>query len=187
MKYRHGSTVHTLSLSRGFTLIEMMVGVAIMAILAAIAVPSFAALHQNVARRTALNNFWHAIFLARSEAVKRNSVIALCRSSDGSSCNNNALDWSSGWIVFDNLDHDEPATRDINEPILQVFSSWPTGHITSNRKTFSFRAGNQGVVNGTVVFCDASGHNAQAIIISHTGRPRQSSRDASNKPLQCTS
>ena len=186
MNTGHGTTFRARSIVRGYTLMEMMIAVAIMAILAAIAVPSFAAIQQNAARRTALNNFWHAIFLARSEAVKRNSVIAMCRSSDGISCNNTGTDWSGGWIVFDNLDHDEPATRDSNEPILQTYSAWPTGHITSNRKTFSFRASTQGAVNGTIVFCDASGRSAQAIIISHTGRPRQSSRDANNKPLTCT-
>ena len=182
MKHCHGSTT-----TRGLTLIELIISLSIIAILIAVAIPSFATLQQNSARRTALNNFWHAIFLARSEAVKRNAVIALCKSRDGQTCDNSTGDWSDGWIVFDNLDHDEPAQRDANEPILQIYQAWPGVHITSNRKTFSFRPVTQGAVNGTIVFCDAAGHAAQAIIISHTGRPRQSSRDADNKPLQCMS
>lgn len=173
--------------SRGFTLIEMLIALAIAAILAAVAIPSFATMEQNAARRTALNNFWHAIFLARSEAIKRNAVVAICKSNDGQSCDNNADDWSMGWIVFDNLDHDEPAQRDDAEPILRAYPAWPTGHITANRKnkTFSFRPTTQGAVNGTIVFCNANGQAAEAIIISHTGRPRQSHRDARNKPLKC--
>ncbi len=182
MKNRHGSTVN----NNGFTLIEMMITMAVLAILAAVAIPSFATIQQNTARRTAMNNFWHAIFLARSESLKRNAVIAICKSKNGITCDNNLSDWSAGWIVFDNLDHDEPAQRDSQEPLLQVYSAWQTGHITSNRPTFSFRPTTQGAVNGTIVFCDIDGKSAQAIIISHTGRPRQSSRDASNKPLQCT-
>jgi len=41
-------------------------------------------------------------------------------------------------------------------------------------------------VNGTLVFCDPRGSSsARAIVISHTGRPRVSRRDSSNKPLKC--
>ena len=182
MKFCHGLTINV----RGITLLEMLVTLAVAAILAAIAVPSFAAIQQNSQRRVAMDNFWHAIFLARSEAVKRNSVIAICKSADGITCNNAAGDWSAGWMVFDNLDHDEPAQRDDDEPVLQVYAPWHNGHVTSNRQTFSFRATTQGAVNGTIVFCDARGNaDARAIIISHTGRPRQSQRDASNKPLIC--
>jgi type IV fimbrial biogenesis protein FimT len=171
--------------SSGVTLIELMIVVAVVAILSAIAAPGFASMRQAAARKTALDTFWHSIFLARSEAIKRNGVIALCRSVDGLTCGAASMDWSSGWIVFENRDHDEPATRDADEPILQVFKPESTIRITSNRTTFSFRPTTQGVVNGTIVFCDQSGRG-EAIIISHTGRPRQSARDASNKPLQCT-
>lgn len=169
--------------SSGVTLIELMVVVAIMAILSAIAAPGFASMQHAAARRTAIDNFWHAIFHARSEAIKRNEVIAICRSADGLTCSDN-VDWSDGWIVFENLDHDEPATRDGSEPVLQIFKSQTGVRITSNRQTFSFRPTTQGAVNGTIVFCDLSGRG-EAIIISHTGRPRQSTRDASDKPLQC--
>ena len=76
--------------------------------------------------------------------------------------------------------------RDYGEPVLSVHAGWRGGHITSNRKAFSFRPIIQGVVNGTVLFCDPRGNaHARAIIISHTGRPRVSQRDSSNKPLRC--
>lgn len=170
----------------GLTLIELMVTLAVLAILLGVAIPSFAEIQQNSARRAAMDDFWHAIFLARSEAIKRNSVVALCKSVDGISCANTATDWAAGWLVFDNLDHDEPAERDASEPVLRVYTAHHNGPITSNRKTFSFRPDTQGSVNGTIVFCDARGPNAaRAIIISHTGRPRQSQRDASNRPLSC--
>jgi len=72
--------------------------------------------------------------------------------------------------------------------VLRIYNAVEDISVTSNhgRQTFSFSPYAQGSVNGTIVFCDARGSDeARAIIISHTGRPRQSKRDASNQPLSC--
>ena len=62
----------------------------------------------------------------------------------------------------------------------------PAGTITSNRPAYSFRPVHQGLVNGTLLFCDREGGAAaRAIIISPTGRPRVSRRDSDNRPLHC--
>lgn len=170
----------------GFTLVELITSLTIVAILAAIAVPSLATIQQNTLRRHSVDSFWHAIFLARNEAIKRNSVVALCKSGTGTRCDNSPGNWSSGWIVFDNLDHDEPAQLDSGEPILRIYNATAKINVSSNRQTFSFRPVAQGAVNGTIVFCDIRGSSAaRAIIISHTGRPRQSNKDASGRPLNC--
>lgn len=173
--------------TQGVTLIEMLATVSLVAILGALAAPSFRNLTLNSERSATVNNFFHALFLARSEAIKRGAVVTVCKSADGSTCLSSGA-WNSGWIVFVNQDHDEAPVRDEGEPILQVYSGWPRGEITSNRPAYSFRPYVQGVVNGTIIFCDSRGSaEARAIIISHTGRPRISQRDASNRPLQCGS
>lgn len=171
---------------QGVTLIELLTCLAILAVLATVATPSFSEMRLNATRRARLNDVWHAIFLARNEAIKRNSVVVLCKSPDGMRCNNGPGNWANGWIVFDNLDHDEPAQVDRGEPVLRIYGSSQDINISSNRQTFAFRPVAQGAVNGTLVFCDGRGNSAaRAIIISHTGRPRQSARDASNRPLTC--
>ncbi len=172
----------------GVTLIEALITLTIVAVLASTAAPSFMELQRNTIRRSAMNNVWHAIFLARNEAIKRNSVVVLCKSYNGVNCDNSRGDWSAGWLVFENLDHDAPAQVDSDEPILRIYNA--TGQISvrpnGERQFFSFRPVAQSAANGTIVFCDSRGSDAaRAIIISQTGRPRQSSKDASNRPLTC--
>ena len=173
--------------SQGVTLIETMATVAIVAIVGSVAIPSFMSLHRAANRTAIVNDFVHSIFLARSEAIKRNSVVSICRSNDGNRCDNDAPNWNGGWIVFENLDHDAPAALDPGEPILYRHQGIDGGVFTSNRVSFSFRAYAQGDVTGTLVYCPAKGasKDGRAIIISHTGRPRTSSRDASGKALKC--
>jgi len=85
--------------ARGFTLIELMVAVMILAILITLTVPSF----NNAALSGKLGGFANDLVasaqLARSEAIKRNATVMLCASSDGASCD--APDgWETGWIVI---------------------------------------------------------------------------------------
>lgn len=172
--------------SHGVSLLELLTAISVLAILGAIAMPGLSDLRHDAGRTVAVNDFIHAMFLARSEAIKRGSVVSLCKSSDGNACMNKSPDWNAGWMVFANEDRDDPPVRDAEEPVLWVYAGWPEGHITSNRPAYSFRPTTQGVVNGTILFCDRRGSaHARAIIISHTGRPRVSQRDASNKPLRC--
>ena len=172
--------------SGGFTLVELMIASAVLAILGSLAVPVFTGLLYDSTRSNAVNAFVHTVFLARSEAMNRGETVSICKSSDGNSCNNTASDWNTGWIAFANIDRDEPPVRDENEPVLALQGAWPQGRITANRTAFSFRPHIQGIVNGTIVFCDPRGSaTARAVIISHSGRPRLAQRDASNRPLRC--
>ena len=172
----------------GTTLVELLTTLTIVAVLATVAVPSFHTFHLNNQRATVVNGFLHALFLARSEAIKRGQTVSVCRSSDGRNCESRSGDWRGGWIVFANRDRDDPPERDSGEDLIASSGGWPDGSITSNRGAYSFRPTTQGVVNGTIVFCDSRGSAyARAIIISHTGRPRVAQRDSEGKPLRCPS
>ena len=76
----------------GFTLIELMVTVAVLAILTAIALPNYQAFVLNSRMTAQANDFLASLQLARSEAVKRNAPISM-----------NAIggDWANGWQITD--------------------------------------------------------------------------------------
>ena len=85
--------------SRGFTLIEMMIAILIGAVLLAIGVPSFrdAALGSKLSNIA--NDLNASVQVARSEAIKRNVPVTLCRSTNGTSCTDDS-EWATGWIIL---------------------------------------------------------------------------------------
>ena len=104
---------------QGFTLIELMVTVAVLAIVLSIAVPSFQTLITNNKSQTMGDEFAQALNFARSEAVKNKKRVSICASSNGTSCTGS---WSEGFIVFqDNAASDTAAAISLG-PILKV---WP--------------------------------------------------------------
>lgn len=86
---------------KGFTLVELMVTVAILAIVLAIAVPSFQGLIRDQQATTVANEVVSAIALARSEAIKRNRNVTVCRrNAAGTDCDS-GTNWAAGWAVVD--------------------------------------------------------------------------------------
>ena len=100
----------------GATVLELMVTLAIAAILVTTGVPSFQnyLLRQHV--RAAVNQLHHDLMLARSEAVYRNAVVIACPGAPESGCASGP-DWSSGWIVFEDGDGDRALS--VGEAVIQ--------------------------------------------------------------------
>ncbi len=85
------------SLQRGFTMVEMMVALALAALLMTLAVPTFREVGLSGQLRSASSELIASTRFARSEAIKQNAVIRLCVSSDGVNCSTGG--WHQGWIV----------------------------------------------------------------------------------------
>lgn len=172
--------------ARGFSLLELMVALLTAGVALAAGVPALEWLILDMRRTADINALVTAVQLARSESAKRALPVTICASDDGLNCRDPARDYASGWIVFANLDDDSPATRDAGEPVIWSFTPRTSGTIRSNRNTFTIRPYFRRDTNGTVVFCDKRGSNrARAVIISYTGRPRVSARNARGRPLDC--
>lgn len=110
----------------GLTLIELMVALAMAIILLAIGIPSFQAIEANNRAAANANGFVTALSLARMEAVSRGVPVALCPTTDGSSCGDET-NWARGLLVFADPTSDAaPSAADV----LKSFGA-PRGNPTA--------------------------------------------------------
>jgi len=101
--------------SKGFTLVELMTAVAVVAILSAIAYPSFQGTLRSNRMATTSNQLIASLSLARSEAVKNTHGAGICASVNGTSCDGD--DWTRGWMVWDDPNHS--GSFDAGETVLR--------------------------------------------------------------------
>lgn len=106
------------SLCRGFTLVELMIVIAILSILITVGIPSFSNFLSDNRMSSFTNDLVADLNLARSEAIKRNLPVSICASSDQTSCSN-ATEWATGWIIFTDT-FGTPGSVDNGDNVLHV-------------------------------------------------------------------
>lgn len=162
---------------QGITLIELMVGLALVGILLSWGAPDLIGLYQRNLLSAQTERLVSDLYHARSEAIKRNLPVVVCRSDDAANCtpsSHSLSDWGIGWISFVNRDDDK--FRDEGEELLRVGTSVPKRvSLQFNhwwRLTFrpNGRAG-----NGTFTLCDPD-RNQNKITVYMSGRTRISRR-----------
>ncbi len=165
----------------GLTLVELLVTVAVVAILAIIAPPMLANILDSNRSIAQYNQLAGSLALARSEAIKRGVVISVCGSSDGATCD--TANWESGWLVFTDIDRD--GVVDGGETILRIGNGLSSGYTlrltNADFNTYvSYRGdgalrdrNNDGFDRGTFTICDQSADTkkARAINLNLLGRP----------------
>ncbi len=119
--------------ARGFTLVELMIGIAVLALLLALGVPSFINLTRNNRLITQTNELVTAMSLARSESIKRGLPVSVCVSSNQTDCDTGTPDWADGWIMF--TDAGSPGELDGTDELLQVGQATSNGFAVTEMET----------------------------------------------------
>ena len=179
--------------NRGFSLIELIVTLAIAAILVTTAVPSFFGMIQRDRLTTQANDFVSSLSLARAEAASRGQRIVVCKSA-GPAYNSCATSggWEQGWIIFaDNGDDNYvPADDAALGGILRVHEALGggttlTGDTNIGNSIAFLGTGFADGINPTrfLALCDSSGDASQGKSIAVL--PIGQARVDANPPGSC--
>jgi type IV fimbrial biogenesis protein FimT len=174
----------------GFTLIELMIAIALVAVLLATAVPALDDFTNDARQTGAINDFISSIHLARNTAITTNSRVTMCASASGTNCE--ATTWDNGWIVFGDLNSD--GTLDVGETIVTASASVEGLSIQSGEfpAALMYRPNGRAMTalltgnSGEFAVCDFRGdEHAKVILVELSGRPRMSEKKANGAPPSC--
>ena len=158
----------------GFTLIELVTTMSVMAILSGIAAPSFAGFIERQRASAAISSLMTHMSLARMAAISRNQRAVLCPTSDGAHCEA-STDWSQGWMLF--LDEDGNRMPDGSDEVVRVDLEPTSKHLrvasTSGRQQLRYLPdGRSAGTNLTISICNKAGELLGQVIVNNMGRPR---------------
>jgi len=184
----------------GFTLMELMVVLALVGVIMGLAVPNFRTFVLNNRLTGGANDLLGSIVLARTEAIKRQLPVAVCATADPNTavpvCSGAwAQGASSAWVVWVDADNDWVPDNNVNEPVLQrhaaldasvTVRSDNNGRIKYLLTGFASPPSGGITPTANVAICDVRGtvatiggvSAARAVRISATGRPRVSKTKA---------
>ena len=158
---------------QGFTVLELMVTMAIVAILLTTAVPALKDYGWNLRMNTTMDVLLTDLKLARSRAISHNIQTVICPANDKKRCSGHS-NWQEGWIVFTDINGDR--NKQDGEPLLKHASAIELLEINSSRSRSFVRFYPNGSAPGSntsIRFCDKRGsEHAQAISVSNSGRIR---------------
>ena len=178
--------------SSGFTLLEVLVTLAIAAMLTVIAVPGMTSLIASSRQSSGMTELLVTMNIARSEALKRHRHVTVCKSANGTSCGGSGVTWHDGWIVFENISSASVDQHDTGEEILHVAPSLGgNATIETNIATanfVSFRPSGRSNTAGLFTWCDSRGaESARGLILLPSGFSQVLRTQVNGDALSCGS
>lgn len=160
----------------GFTIIEMIITVALLAVMLGVAVPGFSSLFANNKLTEVSNRFLSSMIFARSEAINRNDSVSMCLLNDaGNGCDNDGR-WEDGWMIW--VDTNSSNTFNVGEeiaveaPLPNNYTLRADNNNFTNSITFSPAGDATGdVANGAELFrlCNPDKDDTTARVIHMNG------------------
>jgi type IV fimbrial biogenesis protein FimT len=157
----------------GLTAVEVMIGLAVLAVVILVSVPGGSMLIEHYRLKSTSSDLVNGLYLARSEAINRASTVRVCPSADGRSCRTDG-DWSLGWLVYSDGNGDE-IVQDIE--LLQAFPA-PDSHVhivalgaAQNSAAFTPTGlvRDNDAAKGEFVLCHGENNGSRAILIDTDG------------------
>ena len=178
LKFKHAA---------GYTLVELLSTIAIVSVAVGLGIPSLKATLNNDRLTTSINSLAGTLSYTRSEAIRRNQHVVICKSLEGTTCTRTG-DWRHGWLVY--VDANQNRTLDEAETVLGSHRTSDKVQLDydafGSRHYLVYRPSGATRTNGTFTFCDpAYPESARALIITKSGRPRLSKIRANGEPLDC--
>ncbi len=163
-------------MSKGFTLTEVLITIGIIGLMVAMGAPALSDLMDSQRLDSRSNDLLSSLLLARSEAVTRNTPVALCPIDPGApeDCDADA-GWQSGWIAFeDDATAGVTGGRDASESILETYTGMG-GQMAVVSASYGdyirYLPSGAASDTGTFNICVAN-TTAMEIVVNATGHPR---------------
>ena len=180
MHLRHPLSLPAFRRVTGFSAIELMVVVSIVAVLASLAAPSFTPLIESWRVRQATEQLTSSLYLARSEAIKRGGQVVIQKIPNNTNGCNSATgnrDWDCGWFVCHDTNNN--GTCNASELVLQRIDTPARVQVTRTGGGSGIKLNRWGLVDGTwlgfsLVPLDKSTNHpgARGVCMSSGGRIR---------------
>ena len=164
---------------RGFTAIELLTTMTILAVLLAIAAPNLMPLIQKWRVKQTVEGMYGSLYLARSEAIKRAATIRVEKIPTNGSCvASTNQDWNCGWRVYVDV-NDNSEFNSNKDELIQEYSTQSGVQVTNYGGSAGFNVNRWGDINGMgakgMIFMPASAKNtsdiaARGICVSSGGR-----------------
>jgi type IV fimbrial biogenesis protein FimT len=157
----------------GMTLVELLFALSVLSVLVSLTTAGFSTLRSQIRMNNGVNGLVHSFHMAKQQS-HTGATASVCKSMDGIQCMHDS-DWSDGWLVFLNLDNDDPPFIDAGETVLEVHESVRPLSLASNRASYSMRPPGRRSTNGTLIWCSPDARVApRSVVVSYTGKPRVS-------------